>query len=34
VHGEDPGRSKLAAELKDKWGTQVTLPMPGTRVAV
>ncbi|MDE2054111.1 MAG: MBL fold metallo-hydrolase [Xanthomonadaceae bacterium] len=34
VHGEDPGRSKLAAELKDKWGSKVTLPMPGTRVTV
>lgn len=34
VHGEDPGRSKLAAELKGKWGSKVTLPMPGTRVTV
>ena len=34
VHGEDPGRSKLAGELKSKWGSQVTLPMPGMRVAV
>jgi metallo-beta-lactamase family protein len=34
VHGEDPGRSRLAAELKSKWGSKVTLPMPGTRVAV
>ena len=34
VHGEDPGRSKLAAELKTKWGSKVTLPMPGTRVTV
>jgi metallo-beta-lactamase family protein len=34
VHGEDPGRSKLAAELKGKWGSKVTLPMPGTCVIV
>ena len=34
VHGEDPGRSKLADELKSKWGSKVTLPMPGTRVVV
>jgi metallo-beta-lactamase family protein len=34
VHGEDPGRSKLAAELKAKWNCNVALPMPGTRVAV
>ena len=34
VHGEDPGRSKLADELKTKWGSKVTLPMPGTRVTV
>ena len=34
VHGEDPGRSKLAAELKGKWGSEVTLPVPGTRVVV
>ncbi|HJR13438.1 MAG TPA: MBL fold metallo-hydrolase [Rhodanobacteraceae bacterium] len=34
VHGEDPGRSRLAGELKSKWGSKVTLPMPGTRVTV
>jgi metallo-beta-lactamase family protein len=34
VHGEDPGRSKLAAELEARWGSKVTLPMPGTRVVV
>ena len=34
VHGEDPGRSTLARELKSRWGSRVTLPMPGTRVAV
>ncbi|MBS0382685.1 MAG: MBL fold metallo-hydrolase [Proteobacteria bacterium] len=34
VHGEDPGRSKLADELQSKWGSKVTLPLPGTRVAV
>ena len=34
VHGEDPGRSRLADELKSKWSSRVTLPMPGTRVAV
>jgi len=34
VHGEDPGRSMLAGELKSKWGSKVTLPMPGTRVTV
>lgn len=34
VHGEDPGRSKLADELKSKWGCKVTLPMPDTRVTV
>ena len=34
VHGEDPGRSILAAELKQKWGSKVTLPMPGTRLTV
>lgn len=34
VHGEDPGRSKLADELKRKWGSKVTLPMPGMRVTV
>ena len=34
VHGEDPGRAKLADELKAKWGSKVTLPMPGTRVVV
>ncbi|HLI19336.1 MAG TPA: MBL fold metallo-hydrolase [Rhodanobacteraceae bacterium] len=34
VHGEDPGRSRLAAELKTKWGSKVTLPMPGMRVMV
>ena len=34
VHGEDPGRSKLADELKGKWGSKVTLPVPGVRVTV
>ena len=34
VHGEDPGRSMMARELKSRWGSRVTLPMPGTRVAV
>ena len=34
VHGEDPGRSALAEKLKSKWGSKVTLPMPGTRVSV
>ena len=34
VHGEDPGRSKLADELKSKWGSAVTLPMPGMRIGV
>src|SRR5574337_1143407 len=34
VHGEDPGRAKLADELKSKWGSKVTLPMPGNRVSV
>jgi len=34
VHGEDPGRSRLADELKSKWSSRVTLPMPGTRVTV
>jgi metallo-beta-lactamase family protein len=34
VHGEDPGRSRLAGELKSRWGSRVTLPMPNTRVAV
>jgi len=34
VHGEDPGRSRLAGELKSRWGGRVTLPMPNTRVAV
>lgn len=34
VHGEDPGRSKLADTLKSKWGCEVTLPMPATRVEV
>lgn len=34
VHGEDPGRSKLADELQAKWGSKVTLPMPDTRVSV
>ena len=34
VHGEDPGRSKLAGELKGKWGSKVTLPVPGVRVTV
>jgi metallo-beta-lactamase family protein len=34
VHGEDPGRSKLAGELKSRWGSETTLPMPGMRVAV
>ncbi len=34
VHGEDPGRSRLADALKAKWGSRVTLPMPGTRVTV
>ena len=34
VHGEDPGRSKLADVLKAKWGSDVTLPMPDMRVAV
>lgn len=34
VHGEDPGRSTLAGELKSRWGSRVTLPMPDTRVAV
>ncbi|TAN03872.1 MAG: MBL fold metallo-hydrolase [Rhodanobacteraceae bacterium] len=34
VHGEEPGRSKLADELKAKWGSKVTLPMPETRVAI
>jgi metallo-beta-lactamase family protein len=34
VHGEDPGRSTLAGELKARWGSRVTLPTPGTRVAM
>ncbi|HEX5960164.1 MAG TPA: MBL fold metallo-hydrolase [Rhodanobacteraceae bacterium] len=34
VHGEDPGRAKLADELEARWGSRVTLPMPGTRVTV
>jgi metallo-beta-lactamase family protein len=34
VHGEDPGRSTLAGELKSRWGSRVTLPTPGTRVAM
>ena len=34
VHGEDPGRSKLAGALKVRWGSAVTLPIPGQRVAV
>jgi metallo-beta-lactamase family protein len=34
VHGEDPGRSRLADELKSRWGGRVALPMPGTRVTV
>jgi metallo-beta-lactamase family protein len=34
VHGEDPGRSRLAAGLQAKWGSKVTLPMPGTRITV
>jgi len=33
VHGEDPGRSRLAGELKSRWGSTVTLPMPGICVA-
>jgi metallo-beta-lactamase family protein len=34
VHGEDPARAKFATALKGKWGSKVTLPMPGTRVTV
>ena len=34
VHGEDPGRAKLADTLRAKWGSDVTLPMPETRVVV
>jgi len=34
VHGEDPGRSRLAGQLKSRWGSRVTLPMPNTRVAI
>jgi metallo-beta-lactamase family protein len=34
VHGEDPGRSKLAGALKVRWGSRVTLPIPGQRVSV
>jgi metallo-beta-lactamase family protein len=34
VHGEDPARSGLADELRGKWGSKVTLPVPGARVAV
>jgi metallo-beta-lactamase family protein len=34
VHGEDPGRTTLAGELKSRWGSQVMLPMPGMRVVV
>lgn len=34
VHGEDPARSKLAAELKSQWGSKVTLPTPEMRVTV
>ncbi|HET7561984.1 MAG TPA: MBL fold metallo-hydrolase [Rhodanobacteraceae bacterium] len=34
VHGEDPGRSKLAGALKVRWGCKVTLPIPDLRVTV
>jgi metallo-beta-lactamase family protein len=34
VHGEDPGRARLADTLRAKWGSDVTLPMPDTRVVV
>ena len=34
VHGEDPGRSRLADALQAKWGSKVSLPMPGVRVSV
>lgn len=34
VHGEDPQRSKLAGALKVRWGCNVSLPIPGARVAV
>lgn len=34
VHGEDPGRDTLAAELKQKWGCTASLAMPGVRATV
>lgn len=34
VHGEDPGRDALAAELKQKWGCTASLAMPGVRATV